>query len=135
MRAVDHSATGPDGAAPSTEGSILEQLWSGASGRTEALGLAADAAQRSRALNERMHRTALAALEESHAEQVAAIERDFRSALAVVEDKTVTASRKVDEDERILQPGADVHRRVIGQEPAAADAEFWVTGLRVHALN
>ena len=41
----------------------------------------------------------------------------------------------MDEHKRILEPGANFHRCMVGQEPAATDAEFRVTFLGAHALD
>ena len=119
MACVQDTGTGSGDIVGSAEGKLLDMLWSAVAERRDARRTALDSSHRSRALNERMHRAALAALEEAHAEQLAAIERDFRAELDQIEDKTLVASRKVDQDERILRAQAsrmaDEHEERIQQ--------------------
>ncbi|MFM8640469.1 MAG: FtsK/SpoIIIE domain-containing protein [Planctomycetota bacterium] len=85
---------------------LVDLLWQESAARAAAERDAAAAGARSRSLNERMHRSALDALEASFSEQMQAIAAEHDRDTGAIEDATTTAFEKVKADEKALRAQA-----------------------------
>ncbi len=106
---------------------LVETLWHESRMRADAERAAAEASARERALNERMHRTALAELDAGHADMLASIDAEHREMIDRIEAETEAAIRKIREEERIIRSKASVQAEDQEEQiQGALDKKVWM---------